>query len=747
MGLLTENTNPELTFRKSWRNDLLAAISVSLVAMPLGLGIAVACGIPPMAGLISAMVGGLFTSFIRPSHISINGPTAGLIAIIISGMQGMNDGSGQTYNYMLAAFVCAGVLQILLGVFKWGKVADIFPSTVINGILAAIGIIIIAKQIPVALGTEVEGRNTVEFLINGLKSIPRANIVLALISISSILLLIFHARISYKIFHVLPAPIWVLLFSILIAYSLDFKTEHILHIFNKDVEVGPQYLIQVSSNLSESIVFPNFGMIGKPVFWLTVISISLIATVETLAAAKAIDRLAPYKRKTDLNKDLMAVGLSTVVSGAIGGLPIISVIVRTTVNIQNNAKTTWSNFFHGALILVYILVLNEYLQLIPLAALAAILIFMGFKLASPRLFKETYALGMEQLLFLTVTILFTLYNNLLVGIVAGMCATLIVHVLLARVPLAQFLQLQFFKHSKSFDRADNIHEIKLLGIANFLNAIKINNLLHEAPKQKDIQINVTKANIVDLTISENLYNFKKEYEREGGQVNFTGLDLHISSVNNMLALKSLKNVAPQPLNPRQKRIYKLALENGWEYRQQVDLNISSLSNFNFFDTRPIEYKENVINGICRTTDTTWELSDITFDEGALSAKEVYHTTVEVLFIDQPMPKFVLDSESFLDKYFDRVLSLTGQKDIDLKLFPTFSNKFLLKGKDEAAIKEFFTPKLMKCLLRHDIYHIESNGNALLIFRNLKVAKTEEIQSMLKFSDELAYIVEEQLEKV
>lgn len=743
MGLLSKNTNPDLTFSKSWRNDLIAAISVSLVAMPLGLGIAVACGIPPIAGLLSAIVGGLFTSFIRSSHIAINGPTAGLIAIIIAGMQGMDDGSGNTYNYMLASFVCAGLIQVILGAFKWGKVAEIFPSTVINGILAAIGIIIIAKQIPVAIGTEVSGDNTVDLLINGIKSIPKANLLLLLISLFSILLLIFHARISYKVFHILPAPIWVLLFSILISYMLDFKVDHIIHIFNQDVEVGPQFLINISGNLTESILTPNFGMIGKPIFWLTTISITLVATVETLAAAKAIDRLDPYKRKTDLNKDLMAIGLSTMLSGAIGGLPIISVIVRTTVNIQNNAKTTWSNFFHGALILVYILALSEYLQMIPLAALASILIFMGFKLASPRLFKETYAQGLEQLLFLFVTILFTLYNNLLVGIVAGMFTTLLVHVLLARQPLAQYLQSQFFSRNKSFDRADGQKEVKFYGIANFLNAIRINNLLASIEAQKNVLLNVSKANIVDLTISENLYNFKNEYERAGGTVTFKGLDLHTSSTNNKLALKSLKNIAPPPLNPRQKRIHKLALENGWEYRQHVEWDISSLSKFKFFDTRPIEFKENVLNGKCKSNDTTWELSDITFDEGALSAKEIYHTTVEVLFLDRVIPIFVLENESFLDKYFDRVLALTGQKDIDLTLYPTFSRKFLLKGKDESRIRKFFTPEIVNYLESEEIYHIESNGESLLIFRNLRVAKTEEIKNMIDFSENFINIIAEQ----
>ncbi len=742
MGILYKEKNPNLSFAKSWRSDLMAAISVSLVALPLGLGVAVASGVPPIAGVTSAIVGGLFTSFVRSSHIAINGPTAGLIAIVLSAMTALDDGSGRTYNYILAAFVCAGLLQVILGFFRWGKIAEVFPTTVINGILAAIGVIIIAKQIPFAIGVEVSGEHTVELLQNDLKAIPYANPILALITLVGLVLLVFHSRISYKLFHVFPAPIWVLLFAIPVAYYFGFSKEHSAHFLGRSVDVGPYFLISVPDNILESLLLPDFSMIAKPAFWLTVFSVSLIATIETLAAAKAIDRLDPYKRKTDLNKDLVAVGASTILSAFLGGLPVISVIVRTTVNIQNGAKTSWSNFFHGLLLLLFVLALTPVLQMIPLAALAAILIFMGFKLASPRLFRETYSQGLEQLLFLSVTLIFTLYNNLLVGILAGMACTLLVHILLARLPLTNFVQLQFFSKNKIVNIPDGRTEYRIRGVANFLRAMKINDELRKIPRAQDIVFDVSKANILDLTISEYLYNFKSEYEKEfNASVLFRGLDAHTSSTTNKLALKSLKSLPPAPLNQRQKKLYRMAMENGWEYQQQMEYNVSNLSKFKFFESRPIEYKENIIRGKCKKSDVKWELADITFDEGALTAKEVYHTTVEMLHLEEEIPVFILESETFLDRYFDRVLGFSGQKDIDIQRYPDFSDKFILKGSNEESILRFFNSSIIHFLDDHEVYHIESNGNSLLIFRNLRIAKTEDIKTMMEFSEDFVFEIE------
>ncbi len=721
---------------QNWRRDLIAAISVSLVAMPLCLGIAIASGVPPMSGILSAIIGGLVTTLFRSSQMTINGPGAGLIAVILGAIAALEDGTGQTLNYVLAAIVMSGTLQVLLGFFKLGGLAEIIPSSVIRGILAAIGIIIIAKQAHVALGTSSDAETTVETLLDIFRNFPEAHPLVTLISVAAILLMVYHARISYKLFHLLPAPIWVLILSIPFVYIFNFLEPHQVKIFGKEYPVGPQYLISIPDNFLDSILHPNFSKIHTGPFWLSVISITLIATVETLASTKAVDKLDPHKRKTNYDRDLMSNGLSTVISGFLGGLPIITVIVRSTVNIYNNAQTKWANFYHGVLLLVFVLLATPVIQKIPLAVLAAILVFTGYKLASPRIFRETYEQGMEQLLFFGSTLIITLFTNLLWGMFWGIVITILVHLLLARVPVAAFFRMIFGSQSDIYKKSDGNYEIKVKGIANFLSILRLNKLLEKVPAGADVKINLSTAKLVDFTVQENLQEFRRVHQNTGGQVNISGLDQHVSSTYHRFGLKSLISPYPQSLSPRQKRLKDLAYENGWTYREQADWNASYLQNFQFFDSRPIEYKANIISASYPDTDVRWELCDITFDEGALLAKEVYRTTVEIIFIDKPMPKFVLEREGFFDMIFGTVLAFSGQRDIDFPEYPLFSRKFVLMGKDEDALKEFFTVNLVRFLEQEDIYHIESNGQALLVFRSLHVSKSQNIEQMVRFSGEL-----------
>ncbi len=733
-------------FAQNWRSDLIAAISVSLVAMPLGLAVAAASGVPPISGVIAAIIGGLVTTFVRSADIAINGPTASLIGVILTATLGFKDGSGYAFNYVMAAVVVAGGIQVILGAFKLGRFADLFPAAVINGILAAIGIMIIASQVHVAIDTK-------EFLpggtgpINKLKLfftlLPNLNPYVTTISLMGLLLLIFHSKISYKLFHLLPAPIWVLLVSV--PLFIIFR-DYCPNLFGEGFELGKEDLIYVPENLIGEIIqyfpYPKFDRIGTPLFWITVVSICLIASIETLAAAKAIDKLDPYHRKTDLNKDLMGVGFSTMVSGLVGGLPIISVIVRTTVNIHNNGRTKWSNFFHGALLIVYILVLAPYLQMIPLAALAAILIFMGFKLAAPRIFKESYKQGLEQLLFLVGTLVITLYTNLIVGIIAGMAIKMLIQLLLAHLPIRVFFSMLFKSGTKILQKSTNSFELRVKGIANFLTILHLKKIMQELPAGSDVKVNVSNTRILDLTVQEYLHNFKKEHARQGGKVRITGLEQHVSSSKHKLALKTKLGQPPVKLTPRQQRIKGLATKNNWYYRQEVEWDVSSLQNFDFFEMRPLEYKENVVSGVFQNTDNIqWEISDITFDEGALSAKEVFHTTVEVIHLNKEVPLFVLEQEGFFDKIFERVKAFRGETDIDFPDYPEFSKRFILRGENSEELGAFFVEPVIEFLLSKDVYHIESNGNSLLIFRSLRVARTEDIEQMIRFSEDFVKLIE------
>ena len=719
--------------KENWRNDLSAALSVSLVALPLALGIAVASEVSPMAGVLSAIIGGVVTTFFRGGHLAINGPAAGLIAVILGGLVAL-DGN---INYVLAAIVVSGAIQTILGFLKMGRFAKLLPSSVLHGILAAIGVIIFAKQIHYTLGTTSDSSSTIGTLLDVFKKLPEINPFVFLIALIGVLVLVFYKKVKQKFIRIIPAPMWVLLLSIPFVFLFDFFTDHSISLFGKAYSVGPNLLIDIPDNPLDSIMHPDFGMVGTSAFWLTVLSITMIASVETLASARAVDKLDPYKRTTNLNKDLVGVGLSTMVSGALGGLPIITVIVRSTVNVNSNAKTKWSNLYHGIFLILFVLILAPVLRSVPLAALAAILVHTGFKLASPKVFKHAYDQGVEQLLFLSATLIITLFTDLLYGIVGGILVTLILHMLLAKVGFSSFFKKIYKSGSKVYHLENGTYDVKLKGITNFLYALKLDKLLEDIPVGSKVSIDMSQTRLVDLTIMENLIEFKRLHDNNGGDVKLKGLDNHVSSTSHNRALKVVTGRAKKRITKRQIRLQKMAIAKGWSFEREVDWNTSYLRNFHFFDSRPIEMKSNSLQGLDKENNAEWEIADIVFDEGAMLALEVYQTTVQVVRLPVTIPRFIIDKEGLFDKVFEKVKVFSGKKrDINFVKYSGFSNKFQLSGENEDAIRAFFTDDLIKFMENNEIHHIESNGEALMIFKYIHIARTDEVKNMLAYSHDL-----------
>jgi len=734
--MITSNQPPAKGFKglkENWRDDLSAALSVSLVALPLALGIAVASGVPPMAGILSAIIGGVVTTFFRGGYLAINGPAAGLIAVILGGLVALEG----NINYVLAAIVVSGAIQIVLGLLKLGRFAKLLPSSVLHGILAAIGVIIFAKQIHYALGTNSDADTTIGTLTDVLYKLPEVNPFVFFIALMGVLVLVFYKKINNKFIRIIPAPMWVLLLALPVVFGFDFFHPHSITFFGLDYSVGPRLLIDIPDNLMDSIMHPDFGMIGTIPFWLTVLSITTISSVETLASARAVDTLDPYQRTTNLNKDLIGVGLSTMVSGALGGLPIITVIVRSTVNVNSNAKTKWSNLYHGIFLIIFVLVLTPVLKSIPLAALAAILVHTGFKLASPQVFKRAYDQGVEQLLFLSSTLIITLYTDLLYGIIGGIALTLVLHMLLAKVGFVTFFRKIYKSGSKVTLLENGTYDVKLKGISNFLYALQLDKLIEHIPLGSNMHIDLSQSRLVDLSIMENLIEIKRMHQNNGGNVKLVGMDNHVASSSHNRALKIITGRVKKRITKRQIRLQKMAITNGWSFEREVDWNTSYFRNFHFFDSRPIEMKSNSLQGYDVENNAQWEIADIVFDEGAMLALEVYQTTVQVVRLAEPIPRFIIDKEGFFDKIFNRVRVLSGaNRYINFRKNPGFSTKFVLSGEDEHAVRDFFTDELLQFMSDHEVHHIESNGEALMIFKYLHIARTDEVQKMLTFAHDL-----------
>ncbi len=721
-------------FIENWQSDLLAAVSVSLVALPLALGIAIASGMSPVSGILSAIIGGLVTTFVRGSHLAINGPTAGLIAVVLASVAALDDGSGRTLNYVFAAIVVSGGIQVLLGLFKLGRFADLFHSTVVHGILAAIGVIILAKQIHIALGTTPVSGHIIGTLVDAVRQAPNINPFVAGISLLGLLLLIFHSRISYTFFHFLPAPMWVLLISIPFAYVFNFFEPHTLHVFGKDYELGPDLLINIPDNILNAMVHPDFSRMHTLPFWLSVLSITMIASIESLASGKAVEKLDPYRRKTNANKDMVGIGLSTMIAGALGGLPVINVIVRSTVNVHNHAKTRWSNFFHGILLLLFIVLLAPVIQKVPLCALAILLVYTGYKLASPSVFKHVYSQGIEQMLFFSGTLILTLFTNLLVGIFGGLLLALITHMLLAKLPPRTFFQLVFKSDSELVQADDGTYRLRISGIANFLATIKIENLLRKIPARATATVDLSSARLVDFSILEHLYDFQRAHAYSGGKVEITGLERHISSSRNKRALKILTDPMYR-LSARQVRLNELALANGWEFQSAPSNHIDYYESFYFFQSRPVDEQFNRISG---AAGSGWEVADIAFEEGAFISTEEYKTTLGLIRLPCPIPKFAIEKKIFPLRF----LNLAAHKDIDYVLYPGFSDDFIVKVEDIDAMRAFLTTELQALIEQSEtIHHLESNGEAILLFTdNLQPARVRDYPQIVEFAQRMHRLI-------
>lgn len=512
--------------KENFLSDATAGFIVFLLAMPLSLGIAKASDFPPIMGLITAIIGGLVVSFFAGSRLTIKGPAAGLIVVVAGSVADFGGGEAG-WKLALGAMVVAGLVQIGFGFLKLGKLADIFPLSAIHGMLAAIGIIIIVKQIPVLLDVNPElykGLSIIEMITSIPRFLANFDPRATLIGVYSLAIMLGWPYLKEFKLGKIPAPLMVLLVAIPSELAMDFA------------HTEPAYALLHIGNLVDNVKYnADFSGIAQAgVFIKYVIMFALVGTLESLLTVKAIDLSDPFRRKSNNNKDLIAVGIGNTISALVGGLPMISEVARSSANVNNGAKTRWSNFFHGFFILVFVLVATPVIEMIPNAALAAMLITVGIKLAHPKEFVNTFKIGKEQLAIFLVTIVFTLVEDLLVGIAAGILLKVILH-LINGAPLSSFL-----KAPTSISFSGNEYLVEIEKAAIFSNFLGIKKKLEEIPAGFQVTIDLKNAVMVDHSVMENLHHFQHEYEETGGKVKITGLDQHKPVSDHHLAARKLK---------------------------------------------------------------------------------------------------------------------------------------------------------------------------------------------------------------
>lgn len=509
------------------KDDFPAGIAVFLVSVPLSLGIALASGAPLFSGLITGIVGGLIVAPLSGSALGISGTAAGLSLIILPAIQAMG------FNAFLLSALIAGLLQVILGLVRAGVIAYYFPSSVINGMICGIGIIILLKQIPHAIGYDQDFEGDFTFsqpddyssfteLYHMLDGFHPGALLVAIISLVILLAWELPALKKQWLFHLVPAPLIAVLTGILINVALNH--------LSPEIALGATHLVSIPvvqdiPGLLQQLHFPDFSQRINPQVYTVGITLAVVASLETLLSVEAVDKLDPYKRITPSNQELIAQGVGNICSALLGGLPMTQVIVRSSINVQSNAKTKMAGIINGVLLLLAILLIPGLLNSIPLASLAAILLVVGYKLASQATFKTLYQSGWYQFVPFCATVLGLILTNILFGILIGLTIALFA------ILLENYKSAEYFKEMQVGSKII----IRLSEHVSFLNRANIQQTLEALPPNSEVVIDATRSKFIDYDVYEIIQNFKSE-------AHYKHIKLILENMRGFGSLPPLENV-------------------------------------------------------------------------------------------------------------------------------------------------------------------------------------------------------------
>ncbi|WP_133273513.1 SulP family inorganic anion transporter [Hymenobacter radiodurans] len=494
---------PPTNYLKTLGKDIPSGLVVFLVALPLCLGISLASNAPLLSGIITGIVGGVVVSWVSGSQLSVSGPAAGLTAIMIMAISTLG-----SFEAVLTATVIAGILQLILGFAKAGIVGMYFPTSVIRGMLAAIGLILILKQIPHFLGADSDyfedldflqfnGQNTFSAIGAALGSIKLGSAIIGIVSL--LILLMWGSSFMRRLPFVRMIP------GALIVVILSIAINQLLGVVAPEVQVQSGHLVNlpVINSLNDVVGilrFPDWSALSNGSTYVVAATIAIVASLETLLSIEAVDKLDPHKRHTPQNRELKAQGVGNLISGLIGGLPLTAVIVRSSANIDAGGQTKVSAFFHGLLLLASLLFLADFLNEIPLSALAAVLLMVGYKLTKPALYKTQWRLGLAQFLPFIITIVAILFTDLLKGVCIGL-AVGVFYILKAN------LESAYFYHHEPSQDPNTVH-LKLSEHVSFLNKASIVTTLDRIPAGKHVIVDGTESSYIDYDVLEAIQNYR-----------------------------------------------------------------------------------------------------------------------------------------------------------------------------------------------------------------------------------------------
>ncbi len=735
---------------KHWRYDLLAGMQVALVSLPLSLGIAIASGAPAVTGVISAIIAGLIFPFLGGAYVTISGPAAGLAPALLAGMIMLGGGDlAAGYPLLLVAICLTGLLQILLSVFKAGRFALFLPVTVVEGMLAAIGIIIIIKQIPALLGVITPPAKSMLVTISNLPSVlQQTDLAIAAIGGICLFLLFYLNGTRYSWLRRIPPPLFVAGIGIGFGYLLKLE---------------PQYLIAMPHNIIEGgITLPAFAEVWNrsELWWsilLVVITLTLIDGIESLATIAAVDRIDPYQRKSDPNVTLRAMGVSNTLSSIFGGLTIIPGGVKSRVSIDAGGRTLWANFYNAIFLIVFLFLAKDLIARIPLAAIGAILIYVGWRLCEFSVFRKTYVIGRDQMLIFVATIAAILVTDLLYGILLGIAAeiTLLVYlltpsfraVLTGRQTFTQSFKLLWVNFAGLFRNpvikvsmegsTEHPHCRISLGSIVCFNLLPLDKLLQTIPLGTGVTLAITESGrIIDHTAMEYLHQFQEECQHAGRAFKIQGLENFYQFTTHSLSsrMHDAKLIKEKVrVSAREQQMSKVAQLRQLPFAPAI---VAMLNRHDFIYLRrgSDRQKSNVMSG--EHHGCYLSLYDYSHTAAPDYYAEHQHTIVHLRRLetdDMPWPNLVITPGHYLERY------LVEYQEVDVMSRPAISQHYRLYALHPQQALAWMDSGIERLLAEHPGFYIELRDNFMLVFHpEHDLESPEAIELLLAFAESLAH---------
>ena len=734
---------------KHWRYDLLAGIQVALVSLPLSLGIAIASGAPAVTGVISSIIAGLIFPFLGGAYVTISGPAAGLAPALLSGMLLLGGGDlAAGYPLLLVAICLTGLVQIVLSLFKAGRFALFLPVTVVEGMLAAIGTIIIIKQIPALLGVIATPAKSMFVTIANLPAVLlQTNPAIAAIGGVCLFLLFYLNRTRHVWMRRIPPPLLVAGIGIGLGYLL---------------QLDAKYLITMPHNLIEGgITLPAFEAVwNRPEIWwsvlLVVITLTLIDGIESLATIAAVDKIDPYQRKSDPNVTLRAMGVSNTLSSIFGGLTIIPGGVKSRVNIDAGGRTLWANFYNAMFLIVFLFIAKDLIARIPLAAIGAILVYVGWRLCEIQVFRKTFAIGRDQMLIFVITILAILATDLLYGILIGIASkiALIVYlltpsfrtVLTGRQTFSQSLKLLWLNFSSLFRNplikvsmegsADKPHCRISLGSIVCFNLLALDKLLQSIPPTTGITLAITESGrIIDHTAMEYLLQFQEECQHTNRSFNIQGMNNFYQFAEHALSARMhdamlIKEKARK--SEREQQMETIAQKLKLQFAPAIVITLNA-HNFIYLRRGSDRQKSNAISGDYHGMHL--KLYDYSHTAAPDYYSEHRHTIIQIrrsATSTTPWPNLALTPGHYLERY------LVEYQEVNIEDRPALARHFRLYALDTAQALAWMDQEKENLLIKHLGYYVEIRDNVLLAFHpEHELESPDAIASLIAFAESLA----------